>query len=239
MLEGKKVFVSGGTGFLGEAIVAKCCSYGAGVIFSYHSKKERAQELAERHGARAVKLDLKDVPAMSATIDELLDETGAIDILINNAGVSQVMPFSLMDEGDYDFLMDVNVKGTVFLTKAILRGMIREKRGSIVNIGSIAGQRILEVPVHYAISKAAINGFTYALASEVKRYGIRVNSVLPGMIEGGVAEGIPDDLKQDFIQHCASARPGTAEEVAETVCFIASDRSSYTNGQNIVVDGGI
>jgi NAD(P)-dependent dehydrogenase (short-subunit alcohol dehydrogenase family) len=106
-------------------------------------------------------------------------------------------------------------------------------------MGSIAGTRLLDVPVTYAMSKAAMSGFTFSLATEVKKFGIRVNTIIPGMIEGGVSNGVPDDLKNDFIKHCVTGRTGKGEEVAELVCFIASDKAAYINGQNITIDGGI
>lgn len=240
MLDGKVVFVSGGTGFIGTAICQACADHGARVIFSFHHNESQAAELARQiKGARGIQLDFGDVDDVTAKIEALYKEVDCIDVLVNNAGVSQVMPFAMIEEEDFDFLLTVNVKGTFFLTKAVVRGMIRNRRGNIINIGSIAGHRMYDVPVHYALSKAAIPGFTYSLAAELKRFGIRVNTVVPGLIEDGISRGISEELKEDFNKHCATGRPGTAQEVAEVVCFLASDRASYINGQNVFVDGGI
>ena len=240
MLENKNILVSGGTGHLGEAIVKRCADYGARVFFTYYKNEDRAMEIYQgMANIKGIKINLLNVPDISRRIADLCTEIERLDVLVNNAGVSQVMPFSLMEEEDFDLLMGVNVKGTVFLTKAVVRNMIRGRKGNVINIGSIAGHRMYDVPVHYAVSKAAIQGFTYSLASEVKRYNIRVNSVVPGLIEGGISKGIPEELKNDFIKHCATGRAGTAHEVAELVCFLASDKSGYINGQNILVDGGI
>lgn len=234
------VFVSGGSGYIGEAICQACADYGAEVIFSYHRNSDKARELASRvANTRSIKIDLGNVCDTTTKIEELYREIERIDVLVNNAGVSQVMPFAMIEEEDLDYLWNVNVKGTFFLTKAIVRGMIRQRQGAIVNIGSIAGHRMYDVPVHYALTKAAIPGFAFALASELKRFGIRVNTVVPGLIEEGVSRGISEELKEDFTKHCATGRPGTGREVAETVCFLASDRASYINGQNVFVDGGI
>ncbi len=239
LLAGKRVFVSGGTGFIGSAIVKACVANGAEVLFSYNSGKEFAEELTrELPGTTAVHMNILKKESIKSAVSEVM-EGGAVDVLINNAGVAQVMPFSLIEEEDYDFVMDVNVKGTFFVTKAVLRSMIKQKKGSIVNISSIAGHRLLEVPVHYATSKAALTGLTFGLASELRKFNIRVNSVCPGMIKDGVSKGIPEQQKQDFIDHCAVGREGTAEEVAETVCFIASDKAAYINAQDIFIDGGI
>ncbi len=240
MLDGKVVFISGGTGFIGTALCQTCAEYGATVIFSYYNNAEKAGELQQTvPGSRRIQINLKDVADTTEKIEVLYQEVEKIDVLVNNAGVSQVMPFAMLEEEDLDYMLDVNVKGTVFLTKAVVRGMIRNKSGVIVNIGSIAGHRMFDVPVHYALSKAALTGFTFSLASELKRFGIRVNSVVPGLIEDGVSKNLPEELRADFTKHCAAGRSGTGREVAEVVCFLASDRASYINGQNIVVDGGI
>lgn len=240
MLENATVFVSGGTGYLGEAICRSCAGYGARVFFSWHNNAEKATRLEkELPGGRAIPLDIRDLSRVNEAFSALHREVEAFDVLINNAAVSQIMPFSMLEPEDLELLLDVNVKGTVFLTKAAVRPMIRRKRGVVVNVGSLAGHRMLDVPVHYALSKAAIAGFGSALAAELKRYNIRVNTVSPGLLEDGVARGVPEALVQDYLKHCASGRPGTAAEVAEMVCFLASERSGYINGQNIFVDGGI
>lgn len=239
MLKGETVFVSGGTGYLGTGICELASEYGARVLFSYHSHEASANELAEKIGGKAVRIDMRDIPAMAGTVEKLSSEFGPIGALINNAGVSNVMPLAMLEEEDVDSALGVNVKGTLFLTRAVVRGMMANRRGSIVNVGSIAGHRILDVPVTYAASKAAIHGMTFALTAELKRFNIRVNSVIPGMLEGGVAKAVPPEHRDDFLRHCAVGRPGTAREIAEVVCFLASGRSSYVNGQQIVVDGGV
>lgn len=240
MLKGKTVLVSGGTGHLGSEICRTCHDHGGRVIFSYHRDREGADNLvSEIPGSMAFPLDLLEVKDMEKKIAQLYDDVNAIDVLVNNAGISHVMPLPLVEEEDLDLVMDINIKGTFFLTKNVVKGMIRNRTGAVVNIGSIAGSRMLDVPVTYAMTKAAISGFTFALAAEMKRFGIRVNSVVPGLLDGGVGEGVPEELRKDFLAHCATGRAGKAREVAEMVCFLASDKASYVNGQNISVDGGI
>ena len=119
------------------------------------------------------------------------------------------------------------------------RGMIRRKAGSIVNMGSLAGMRVLEVPVHYAAAKSAVMGFTLALARELGRYNVRVNAVVPGMLTDGVSVNIPPKQQDKYKEFCCLARAGEPGEVAELVAFLASDRSSYVNAQMVFVDGGI
>ncbi len=113
------------------------------------------------------------------------------------------------------------------------------KRGTIVNVGSLAGLRMLEVPVHYATAKSAVIGFTLSLARELARYNVRVNAVAPGLLSAGVSSNVPEKQQEDYRQHCAVGRAGQPEEVAEVVAFLASDRASYINAQAIHIDGGI
>jgi NAD(P)-dependent dehydrogenase (short-subunit alcohol dehydrogenase family) len=162
-----------------------------------------------------------------------------VDILVNNAGITQVMPFALIEEEDWDRMMDVNVKGMFLVTKAFVRGMIRRKNGAVVNLGSLAGMRVLEVPVHYATAKSAVVGFTLSLARELSRYNVRVNAVVPGLVDGGVSSNVPEKQREDYFQHCTLGRAGKPEEVAELVAFLASDRAGYINAQAIHIDGGV
>jgi len=176
---------------------------------------------------------------VSAFVGRVEQRFGRIDVLINNIGAAQVMPFALIDEPDWDEMMNVNLKSMFLFTKAAVRGMIRRRSGSVVNVGSIGGVRLLEVPVHYATAKAGVMGFTTSLAKELCRYHIRVNAVVPGLIEGGVGSNVSARQLADYQEHCALGRPGKPEEVAETVAFLASERASYINAQHITVDGGL
>lgn len=240
MFKDKTVFVSGGTGYIGAEICRNFSELGAKVIFSYNKNKEKAEDLLkELPKSECVEINMRNVDDITSKIEAIYKTNKSIDVLVNNAAISQIMPFSMLEEDDADLVFDVNIKGTIFLTKAIVRGMIRQKKGSIVNIGSIAGHRMLDVPITYAVSKAALSGFTLALAAELKRFNIRVNNVVPGLLEGGVSKGVPDDLIEMFVRHNAVGRTGTARDIAETVCFVASDKAGYINAQNIFVDGGI
>jgi NAD(P)-dependent dehydrogenase (short-subunit alcohol dehydrogenase family) len=244
MLKGRVCFVTGGTGGIGSATVRVLAAHGARVAFSYVSRAEKARELEAELAARGLTargypLDVLDSAAAARLVETLEKDFGGVDVLVNNAGIAQIMPFALIEEEDWDRVMDVNVKGMFLVTKAFIRPMIRRKRGAIVNLGSLAGARMLEVPVHYAAAKSAVVGFTLALAREVSRHGIRVNAVVPGMLTGGVSDNIPEKQREDFRQHCALGRAGEPEEVAELIAFLASDRASYINAQAIQVDGGI
>ncbi|MDP6636691.1 MAG: SDR family oxidoreductase [Phycisphaerae bacterium] len=244
MLDGKTAFVTGGTGAVGRAIVGALAAGGASVGFSYHSHGDKAREIEEELSdgsarVKAYELDVLDARGAQSVCKAFESDLGPIDILVNNAGISQVMPFALIEEQDWDRVMDVNVKGMFLVTKAFVRGMIARKSGNIVNIGSLAGTRVLEVPVHYATSKSAVIGLTLSLAGEMARYNIRVNAVVPGMLDGGVGLNIPEKQRREYCNYCTQGRPGRPEEVAQLVAFLASDASSYINAQAINVDGGI
>ncbi|MCP4711007.1 MAG: SDR family oxidoreductase, partial [Planctomycetes bacterium] len=188
---------------------------------------------------RSYQLDVLNVDGVRKLGQKVGEELGSVDILVNNAGASQVMPFAMIEEKDWDLIMDVNVKGMFLVTKAFARGMIRRKAGNIINMGSLAGMRMLEVPVHYATAKAAVVGFTQSLARELGRYNIRVNAVAPGMLTEGVSVNVPQKQQELYKSLCGLSRAGRPEEVAELAAFLASDRSSYINAQTILIDGGV
>ncbi|MBF0408023.1 MAG: SDR family oxidoreductase [Candidatus Riflebacteria bacterium] len=243
MHEGRYVFVTGGSGGVGQAMVKIFAREGAKVLFSYNSQEEPAKllekEISDSGGwAKAFPLDVRSGKQCRELAEKFEKEGWLVDVLVNNAAVTEIMPFALLEEEDWDKIMEVNVKGPFLVTKAFIRGMIRRKKGSIVNLGSLAGHRLLEVPVHYATSKSAMLGFTLSLAREMGKFGIRVNCVVPGLLEGGVSAHVPEKQREEFCKYCASHRPGTLEEVAELAVFVASDRASYINAQSIFVDGG-
>lgn len=244
MLNGKVAFIAGGSGALGRAIVGTLAREGACVAYSYKTGFEKARKLDESLAAtgavvQSYPLDVLDGKAAVELAETIEQQLGPVDILVNSAGTTHVMPFAMIEEKDWDLMMDVNVKGMFLVTKAFVRGMIRRKAGNIINIGSLGGTRMLEVPVHYAAAKSAVIGFTLALARELGRYNIRVNTVMPGMLTEGISVNIPNKQQEEYKNYCALSRAGTPQEVAELVAFLASDKSSYINAQAIAIDGGI
>jgi 3-oxoacyl-[acyl-carrier protein] reductase len=244
MLDGKVAFVTGGSGAVGRAIVRVLARERCQVAFSYRSHEAEARALEQEClsaglRVRAYELDVLDGKACQAAAQAVERDLGRVDVLVNNAGVTQVMPFALIEEKDWDLVMDVNVKGMFLVTQAFARGMVRRKSGHIINIGSLAGTRVLEVPVHYAAAKSAVTGFTFSLARELGRYKVRVNAVVPGMLTGGVSANVPPKQQEKYRDFCCLSRAGEPAEVAELVAFLASDRSGYINAQSIFVDGGI
>lgn len=235
----KTALVTGGSGALGGAIVRKFRQLGIAVAFTYRSGVEAAEKLAGETGAAAFQADLTDNRQVREAVRGVLAGLGRIDILVNNAGMTQVMPFALLEEEDWDACLAANLKSMFLVTHQVAREMISRKAGVIINIGSLAGHRLLEVPVHYATAKAGVSGFTTSLARELARYKIRVNSVVPGLLDQGVGRMVPEKELTEYVHYCAAGRPGTTEEVAAVVAFLASDEASYVNAQNIFVDGGL
>jgi len=243
-LSGKRALITGASRGLGQALCAVFAENGADVAFNYSSDQEGADGTlkkiqTEKRRALAFRASVLDEAALNRMVKEIEEQWGGIDILVNNAGVSQPLPLPLMEESDWDLVMDVNVKGQFLVSRAVLRGMIRRRAGAILNIGSLAGLRLIEAPVHYAASKAAIKGFTQALAKEVARYNIRVNCLAPGLLEEGVGQSLPEHRMQEYLKHVSLHRVGTLEEVAKFAAFLVSDRNSYMNGETILMDGGL
>ena len=243
-LEGKRALVTGASRGLGRSLARAFAGEGARVALTYTRDEDgSAAALDELRAAgaeaRRFAVSVLDVAGTEAMVRELETEWGGLDVLVNNAGVSQNLPLALMEEEDWDRVMDVNVKGAFLTSRSVLRGMIRRKSGVILNIGSLAGTRLIEAPVHYCASKAALKGLTQALAKEVARYQIRVLCLAPGLLEDGVGRNLPEHRLADYIEHCALGRVGTFEEVARFAAFLVSDASSYMSGETVVMDGGL
>ena len=245
LLAGRVALVTGGSRGLGREICRALAREGAAVAFTYRRSEDEAavtsailEELGGRHAA--LQADVRDRERMLEVAKAVEAELGTTDILVNNAGISQVVPLALIEEADWDAMMDTTVKGAFLATQAVLRGMVREKRGHILNIGSLAGgAKMMNAPVHYSAAKAALRGFTEALAKEVGRYGIVVNCVAPGVLEGGASRNLPERRLAQYLDHCALGRVGTLEEVAEVVAFLVSSRNTYMTGATIVLDGAV
>jgi 3-oxoacyl-[acyl-carrier protein] reductase len=244
LCEGRVALVTGGSRGLGRAICVNLAREGARVAFNYARSDADAAEtlrIIEAAGGRASahKVSVLDKAGLVALAKQLDAEHGKIDILVNNAGFGQVVPLALMEESDWDEMIDTHVKGAFLVTQAVLRVMVRERYGRIVNVGSLAGVKMMQAPVHYATAKAALKGFTESLAKEIGRYGITVNCVAPGILDEGVSGHLPPKRRDEYIRHCALRRIGALDEAASVIAFIASSRASYTNGATIVVDGGV
>jgi 3-oxoacyl-[acyl-carrier protein] reductase len=237
LLDGRIALVTGGSRGLGRAICVTLAREGARVAFNYARSDDDAQATLAELGplASAHKVSVLDKAGLAALVREL----PRVDILINNAGHGQVVPLALMEEEDWDAMMDTHVKGAFLATQAVLRVMVREKYGRIINVSSLAGIKMMQAPVHYATAKAALKGFTESLAKEVGRYGITVNCVAPGILDEGVSDHLPPARREEYLRHCALRRVGKLAEAAEVIAFMASERNSYMNGATVVVDGAV
>ena len=242
LLKGKNILVTGGSRGLGRSLCVTFAREGANVAFNYTRDETGASETQNQAGAsgfqiRAIKASVLDKDAIREMIAQIEKEWGGLDVLVNNAGISQMLPMALLEEEDWDAVMDINVKGVYLVTRMALRGMIRRRSGKILNIGSVAGIRMIESPVHYAASKAAIKGFTESLAKEMGRYGITVNSIAPGILEGGMGDSLPSYRLKDYLSHCSLGRVGAFSEISEAAAFMVSDENSYMNGATLLMDG--
>ena len=246
LLEGKKILVTGASRGLGRSFALRFCQDGARIAFTYSSDEARANATSEelkkvsRSGdPLSFKVSVLDESGQQKIAKRLDEEWGGIDILVNNAGVSEALPLALMNQDDWDRVIDTNLKGMYITTRAFLPGLVRRKNGVILNIGSLAGVRLLAAPVHYCASKAAAKGFTESLSKEIARYKIRVNCLAPGLLQDGVAKNLPQDKLEDYLEQLSLGRCGTFEEIAGFASFMVSGRNTYMNGSTIVMDGGL
>ena len=244
LCNGRVALVTGGSRGLGRAICLALAREGARVAFNYLRDDAAADEtLAQLRAAGAEasahRVSVLDRAGLVELVRQLDAAHGKIDILVNNAGFGQVVPLALMEEDDWDQMIDTHVKGAFLATQAVLRTMVRERYGRVINVSSLAGVKMMQAPVHYATAKAALRGFTEALAKEIGRYGITVNAIAPGILDEGVSEHLPPGRREEYLRHCALRRVGSLAEAAEVVAFLASERASYMNGATVVIDGAV
>jgi 3-oxoacyl-[acyl-carrier protein] reductase len=243
-LEGKRCLVTGGSRGLGLAIAQACARHGARVAFTFSTDTADAAD-AERSlvalGCTPLVFQgsVADAAHVKTTVAAVVKAWGGVDVLVNNAGITQILPIALLEEADWDLVMDVNVKGAYLFARAVLKAMIRARSGHILNIGSFASERVIEAPVHYAAAKSALRGLTEALAREVGRYNIKVNLLSPGLLDVGLAQMLPKHRVAEYLAQASLGRLGTAREVAEIAAFLVSDDNSFMAAAKIVADGGL
>jgi 3-oxoacyl-[acyl-carrier protein] reductase len=243
-LEGRVAVVTGGARGIGRAIVETLAGLGANVVIAdmlVDLAEKSAQEISELTGKKiiAVKVNVTEGKSAAELIEKTLQEFGKVDILVNNAGITRDTLIMRMDEADWDAVLNVNLKGVFNCSKAVVRPMMKQRYGRIVNISSVSGQAGQAGQTNYSASKAGVIGFTKALAREVASRQITVNAVAPGFIPTALTNELPDDLKKSILSATPAGRMGKPEEVAAAVAFLASEEAAYINGQVLAVDGGM
>jgi 3-oxoacyl-[acyl-carrier protein] reductase len=244
LLEGKTALVTGASRGIGEAIVRKLAEHGANIAFTYLSSTDKALTLESALRKSGVKaLSYKSNAASFAEAEKLvgniLMEFPTIDICVNNAGITRDNLMLRMSEAQWDEVITGNLKSVFNITKQVLKPMLKQKKGSIINLSSIVGITGNAGQANYSASKAGIIGFTKSVAKELGSRNIRSNAVAPGFIETDMTNEISDEMKQTFMKNIPLGRYGQTSEVADVVLFLASDMSSYINGQVISVCGGL
>ena len=242
--EGKAALVTGASRGIGRAIALRLASEGANIVVNYNTQADAATSVAEavKAGGSQASVVQADV-ARSADVERLvqaaLNAFGRIDVLVNNAGVTRDTLLMRMSEDDWDAVLDTNLKSAFLVTRAVMRPMLRQRHGRIVNITSISGVIGNAGQANYSASKAGLIGFTRSTAREVASRNITCNAVAAGVIETEIWRGVPESAIESMLQMIPAGRKGTPEDVAEAVAFLASDAAAYITGQVLNVDGGM
>jgi len=241
--ENKVVVVTGGCRGIGKAIVEGFLAEGAFVWAWDYKLPDENEVLIEneehRSRVRTVQVDVSSSESVNNATQKVLDESGRIDILVNNAGITRDNLLLRMTESDWDAVINTNLKGTFLCTKAILRSMMNQRYGRIINISSIVGEIGNAGQANYSASKAGVIGFTKSLAKEVASRNILVNAIAPGYVRTAMTEKLSPEQKEAFLKNIPLRREAEPEDIARVVLFLASDDASYITGQVINVDGGL
>ena len=230
-----KALVTGGCGGIGEAICKKLANEGYSVYVNYAHSKDKAEKLATEIGGIAVCFDVSDNNAVVSAINDI----GRVDLLVNNAGISEIDLFTSISNKKADKILDTNLRGAMNCARTVLHEMIKAKSGNIINISSMWGQCGASCEVDYSASKAGLIGFTKALAKEVAPSGIRVNCIAPGFIMSEMNNRFTEEELEMIREEIPLGIFGTPKHIAEAVAFIASDKAEYITGQILAVNGGI
>ncbi len=243
-LTGKVALVTGGSRGIGKAIAVRLATQGADVAFSFKGNQAAAdlctgelEGLGRR--ALAVQADARDQESAEALVKQVLEAFGKVDILVNNAGITRDDLIMRMKPEDWTDVLETNLFGAFFMTKAVTRPMLKAKGGRIINITSVSGQAGQMGQANYSSAKAGLIGLTKATARELASRTITVNAVAPGFVLTELTQDLPDALKDEIVARTPLGRFGEAEEIAAAVAFLASDEAAFITGQVLAVDGGL
>ena len=244
LLQGKVALVTGATRGIGKGIALKLAEHGADVAFTFVSSPDAAKKVEDELKAFGVKAiafqsDAADYEAAEKLIEEVTKNFGRIDAVVNNAGITRDGLLMRMTEENWDAVMNTNLKSVFNITKAVQRTLLKQRSGSIINLSSVVGVRGNAGQSNYAASKAGIIGFTKSIAQELGSRNIRCNAIAPGFIATEMTAEIGEDVMNEWLKSVPLNRPGTPEDVANAVLFLASDLSTYVSGQTLNVCGAM
>jgi 3-oxoacyl-[acyl-carrier protein] reductase len=243
-MDGRVAIVTGSARGIGRAIAEKLASLGADIVIAdirLETASGTATEIAEAFGRHTlpVEVNVADFASAQAMVDQATKTFGHVDILVNNAGITRDTLIMRMEEADWDAVLNVNLKGVFNCSKSVVRAMMKQRYGRIINISSVSGQSGQIGQTNYSASKAGVIGFTKALAREVATRQITVNAVAPGFIPTALTNDLAEELKDSILKYTPLGRMGKPEEVAAAVAFLASEEAAYITGQVLAVDGGM
>ena len=244
LLEGKTALITGASRGIGRGIATKFASEGADVAFTYISSVEKARDLEEELKsfgvkAKGYKSDAAEYNEAEKLIADVVEEFGKLDVVVNNAGITRDGLLMRMSEENWDDVINTNLKSVFNVVKAVQRQMLKQRYGSIINMGSVVGKEGNAGQSNYAASKAGIIGFSKSIAQELGSRNIRCNVIAPGFIETEMTAGLDPEFIKGWLKDIPLGRPGSTEDVANTALFLASDLSSYVSGQVLNVCGGM
>ncbi len=240
----KTILVTGGSRGIGRGICMAFAHVDHHIFFNYSSDVEAAaqtEKLVTEAGGRATatRVNVASEKEVSEFVKRALDETGRIDVLVNNAGITRDGLIVRMKEADWDAVLDINLKGAFHCIKAVSKIMLKQRSGRIINVSSVVGASGNPGQANYVASKAGIIGLTKAVAKELASRNIAVNAVAPGFIETDMTASVPDKAREAMVAQIPLGRAGTAQDIASAVVFLASDQAAYITGQVIHVSGGM